>query len=957
MSEASPLSDLLAVLRERGLPIGVREHLTVGRLFERWENPDPASLRAALAAVLARSPEEVRLVRETFDELYGRPRANPETVRSPAGPRPLPRQRWGRIAGLLLASFLFASSLAKEKPQPVVVPHAPTPATHSATQPPAIFETFPKTDWSRALSVAAGGALLALLWLYGTRLQRHAGGLARRLWRCELDVLPRPYGYKLALDRLAPALPAGVLDQAARLLGRAPTSPRADDLDVDRSLDDTMRAGLAPQIVLRERSSPEVLLVLQDTASEMRPWRRAVQQLLDGLAARGVPLDVWRFHADANHVYRNPGRDGVSLARLAHLRAGSPLLVISTGEGAAIGRDGRLAAWVETLLAWDRRAWLHPVTDAAYWRPQLRKVSTDIWPLTPGGVLTAARHLAAVPSTLRARFPVFPDRPVVPLDVDRLRWLLSVTSQRDPDLVELLRQRFFPQIPSAALLEALDAPPLPQQPGSRPAPAEVHAFLADLLAASQPEPGSAAHARWLLDRAIHEIQVPARRERGLRQLQDLAAGPLAIEVEQAVGRLPDRQPRQLLKAIRKQAIEEGLAVVAGQGRWRWRWPDGFEWSLALLCGLLLAFGLGRWFVKQEPVELVTLYTLEVVDPPGPGPVYLRATRSAGAPTTAALYQQDRKWVDLRFGSTLDGMILKDGDRGKWYYLRAWMGSDRDRLAVSNSVLVNQKEPVRATTNSPEVSRPRPSKPPQIPEKTPEPMGTDLGPPAPNSADQATPRFGTLTADGEVRGAPTTPIASESAPSETSGKLTIIGYPDDLPSQLLHVVGPGTPNIGTPWSGGTLNLAPGDYLLVVHTQIASVPLTRVTIQAGATKQVDLPSDQLATVRRLLAEGPTIRQVTIDSLLPGLRRTTAVVSIQGSNFDPNAKVSFSPHTFGVAFQDCTPGAKEIRCPVSVESFAIERFPERLGGLVEVRVANPDGRSAVSELDLSSLFEAAF
>ena len=69
-SGALPLGDLLAVLRGRGLPIGVREHLAARRLLEGWQGLDPDGFRAALAAVLARDVKEVRLVRETFDELY-----------------------------------------------------------------------------------------------------------------------------------------------------------------------------------------------------------------------------------------------------------------------------------------------------------------------------------------------------------------------------------------------------------------------------------------------------------------------------------------------------------------------------------------------------------------------------------------------------------------------------------------------------------------------------------------------------------------------------------------------------------------------------------------------------------------------------------------------------------------------------------------------------------------------
>ena len=68
--ESPPFADLLAALGERGLPIGMREHLAVARLAGRWEETDVRSLRSALAAVLSRSVEDAGIVHETFDRLY-----------------------------------------------------------------------------------------------------------------------------------------------------------------------------------------------------------------------------------------------------------------------------------------------------------------------------------------------------------------------------------------------------------------------------------------------------------------------------------------------------------------------------------------------------------------------------------------------------------------------------------------------------------------------------------------------------------------------------------------------------------------------------------------------------------------------------------------------------------------------------------------------------------------------
>src|SRR4029078_12174511 len=95
-----PLADLLAALRDRGMALGVREHLAVGHLLSRFDDLDLDTLRVALAAVLARRPGEGVLVRETFDQLY---RVPPEAL-TPPSPRPDRRERlaqtWSRSGRL-----------------------------------------------------------------------------------------------------------------------------------------------------------------------------------------------------------------------------------------------------------------------------------------------------------------------------------------------------------------------------------------------------------------------------------------------------------------------------------------------------------------------------------------------------------------------------------------------------------------------------------------------------------------------------------------------------------------------------------------------------------------------------------------------------------------------------------------------------------------------------------------
>ncbi|HYU35341.1 MAG TPA: IPT/TIG domain-containing protein, partial [Thermoanaerobaculia bacterium] len=359
-----------------------------------------------------------------------------------------------------------------------------------------------------------------------------------------------------------------------------------------------------PQIVLRARATDHPILVLEDVGYEMRPWRRRVSALLSGLETRGVPVDRWRFHAGAGQVFRDPGAPPLTLKQLFRLRAESPLLVISAGEGLLEGRQGRLAPWVEALSGWRYRAWLHPVTDPAWWRPALREIPVQAWPMTPEGVMAAARQLVhgetGRPERETARAQ--PQRGVSPLDIERLRWLLTLAPRRDPDLAELLRQRFCPHVPPAALLEALDAPPLLARPGVGPSAEEVHGFLADLLASSEPRPETAAHARWRLDRALQEIRIPGREKVATHELIDLAQGPLAAEVVSAVERETGSPAKPLRQRVLRQAFSR---AGAGEDGWRWSWPDRTEIAATLVCLGILGTLLPAWssFQKKAPLSV------------------------------------------------------------------------------------------------------------------------------------------------------------------------------------------------------------------------------------------------------------------------------------------------------------------------------------------------------------------
>lgn len=726
-----PLVDLLDELRSRGLPLGVREYLSVGRLVQHWEETREGSLKAAVAALLARNRDEGALIRKVFEELYelgkeAGPATTPlEAAQAPpaAGVPPVSlrrtplrerlertgrgflrhlRARWlAWTAGTLVVVALVLLAMPKPAPLPVTWPkpykpiQGETPKPLPPPPPPTVYRKVYEIE--RLLDTTAGVSLALFLWLYLVRTHRQTRLRARRAWRESVDALPGPARYDLPERALQPPFSVGDLDEVATILTQRFGPTGRLELDVERTVDRTVRAGLATQIVRRPRRASVPILVLEDTGDEMRPWRRRTSSLLSALEARGVRLDRWRFRVDADRVFRSIGEPEISLRELALLHPESPLLVLSTGQGILEGEERRPSVWLEDLGRWRRRVWLHPGSDPGLWRPALSRVPVPVRPMSRTGLRDAARRLVLdnPPEPAEATFSA--GRPVASLDIDRLRYLLSFSPRRDPDFAELLRQRFCPWVPEDAVAEALAHPPLTYQLAVGPLAEEVHELLAEELGNSRAPQRSAAGYRLRLDHVMQEIRLPERQPAALRELAVLAESPLAAEVESAIDRLLSRESepgsplspgtlRQLakiLQSIRRRASREGLVVRADARRWTW--PKWGELTAAVLCALTL-LGLsplmGSAFKSKVPVKVREMYDLSVQEDKGGAYLLLLQKKGAAAPKLGEIYQYDRELKPFNlpaYGSVR--IPLSDRDRGNYYYARAALPSGD--LAVSS----------------------------------------------------------------------------------------------------------------------------------------------------------------------------------------------------------------------------------------------------------------------------------
>ena len=176
--------------------------------------------------------------------------------------------------------------------------------------------------------------------------------------------------------------------------------------------------------------------------------------------------------------------------------------------------------------------------------------------MTRRGLTQAARDLSG-----HGDFAPRPTRDVVVTreDVMRMRQLASLVPQESPEVLELLRQQFAPDVPDAVHEWMIrDARQRQSDPAAdtaeradllralrREAPrleADARGRIIAWLRASEPPIGSAAHLRWQKDLALQELALAGLTggdlERPLAALSELAGGPLWEEVRESLLLLP-----------------------------------------------------------------------------------------------------------------------------------------------------------------------------------------------------------------------------------------------------------------------------------------------------------------------------------------------------------------------------------------------------------------------------------
>jgi hypothetical protein len=746
--KAVPFDAFLDLLRAKGFGIGLHEYTALAALLQQWDRTHVSEFGDAVAALVGRSAEEVDGIRRLFAEVYA-PTPPPVVLAPsvPTNPMPFWRSRaWSLAligAAVLLVSIgvrLFQTEPTPPAGQPPVVPPVIAPSFDDAVAippPPAPeLEVPQRVERGLAVELLAGSFLTGLAFLWAMKIRERKRAWLREAWSAVRGTLPGPYHYQEIVRDQPARLPRSDVDDAATLLGRVFNRiGQARELDVLLTLRATLRRGLLPVLITKPRRIAETVFVVQDVCQEMRLWEPKVEAFLADLRRQGILLQRVYFDGDLSRVSDRPHRQARLLETFLRDRPNVPIMIVSSGSGIGAALADRDQPWIRELRGRDRTAWLTPVGDMRLWPRAFADLPIDVWPMTRQGLLGAARQLAGLgaDTTPEARARLAAEGRVTLEDIERLKRLASLVPHPTPALLNLLRQRYAPDVPDAALLHLMLQAEGPAAPIVRLADEDARRYQNDVrrenpdlevsvretvlavLRDSQPVQGSAAHERWQIAMAVQQLLLHdvapdhADVARSVESLRSLARGPMWQEVQDALRLAPDRSAAigyaDTLTAAGGGALEPpaGDERLALAGQMPWSWPGLRELvPAALTAALLLLGGLSLNALPVRDIGHVEdAYALSYAPIPSTATPQLtldRLIRDETIPEQVDLYRHDqlfRAGISLADGPSI--VQLVSGDTGSYFQMRAtlpetnlalskavWVASDRLSFVIINA---------------------------------------------------------------------------------------------------------------------------------------------------------------------------------------------------------------------------------------------------------------------------------
>ena len=432
-------------LSRQVVTVGVREEVRVYQLVTGPHGRSRAVLRAALASLLAHSPEEWRQVATCFEESFAvesAPTSRWQIMRHGLLSRLGNLRPAVRTALLMMVALgCVGGAVYRFWPKPPAVeqsvdsPQPPTPLPPPPTtetvrivedQPAKTIEErqnvsvpIPKQPWVVVCALMSMLCALGIRWLLLPRTLRRWQMHSQRDAEAALAKEAREKGQLLRPSyRVEPILPIArnTVEDCATLLGRLLDKERGEELDVLQTMDATIRAGGRFTAMMQPRRASGEVLVLVDEEERDHPWLSTLMALLELWRRQGVRLAVYTYGNPFPHYLdphpRRP-HESIGLPEVAREHAGAALLILSrrlSVEGFAGEAD-----WTKELEPFPQRVWIDPDPRPVRELPEGRAPSIEAlashrlvrFPLTNEGVAAAVRQLVSEHET--ASSPVWPE--------------------------------------------------------------------------------------------------------------------------------------------------------------------------------------------------------------------------------------------------------------------------------------------------------------------------------------------------------------------------------------------------------------------------------------------------------------------------------------------------------------------------------------------------------------------
>lgn len=162
----------------------------------------------------------------------------------------------------------------------------------------------------------------------------------------------------------------------------------SDELDINNTVDATVRNGGLPRLLFGSRKTSPEFLILVDRAGFDDQQARLQEELVRRLTEDGLYIDKYYFDRDPRVCYKNTQAPPRSLQELTVRHPEHYLVIFSDGAAFIHPLTGEPQRWLETLSLWPRRAILTPDAPGnwGYREWLLNNLQLNVLPATKEGL-------------------------------------------------------------------------------------------------------------------------------------------------------------------------------------------------------------------------------------------------------------------------------------------------------------------------------------------------------------------------------------------------------------------------------------------------------------------------------------------------------------------------------------------------------------------------------------------